>query len=385
MISESDAPRVQSLWPLFSSAGDRCKVDGRLLLALAWCQSGLDPKAESPAGAVGLMQMMPKTAAEVAAGLEKPVGDLTDPATSIELGAACLAPLIARFGTPQLGVAAYVAGPAAVQAAGGQVPASAEVQRTVRDVMAAWRWLTANLSSLLAEATPAPPSTTAVTSSTAMSAAAVSSVAPSWRLIVPPENWQQPVSIEVGQLAVLEEVAGRLGLIFRRDDEQYKAYLGLARPTATVPADKGRLIVPVPGATASNNGAYAADTGLDILVPFGSPVVAAGAGTIIYSEPGHTPWNQPPDTANSILIELDTPFVYQGRQYPYSWYTHLSRLRYSVPDGAGGQRVTQGETIGWTGIGNRVPHLHFGVVWDRPQTVFVPPLELAAYFGWTGH
>lgn len=211
-----------------------------------------------------------------------------------------------------------------------------------------------------------------------------SNVPSSWRLIAPPDNWQHPIAIDVGQLATLEEIAGRLNLAFHRDDEQHKAYIGVPQPVVTPTTGKGRLIVPVPGATAANNGAYSADTGIDILVPFGTPAVAAAAGTILYSEAGHTPWRIPPDTGNSLLIQLDTPFVYQGQQYPFIWYTHLSRLRYAVPDGAAGLHVAQGETVGWTGIGNSVPHLHFGVVQDRPQSVFVPPLALAAYFGWTG-
>src|SRR6201999_2534667 len=51
---------------------------------------------------------------------------------------------------------------------------------------------------------------------------------------------------------------------------------------------------------------YQADTGLDIA---GSPrpVYALAAGTLDYSEPGHTLWTGPSDTANSIRLGLDAP------------------------------------------------------------------------------
>jgi murein DD-endopeptidase MepM/ murein hydrolase activator NlpD len=285
-----------------------------------------------------------------------------------------------------------------VRNAGGQVPGSRDVQRTVRDVLVVWQWLLSHLSEMLHPPEEEGPSIGSSVGSTAASGSSVSLSsggpagtattssgpsrtvsAPAWRLVAPPEDWRNAEAIDASELPVLERLAARLGLRHHRDDVQRKVYVGV--PGSEPVAASGRLIVPVPGATAKNSGAYPADTGLDIIVPVGSPVVAAGSGKIVYSEHGHTPWVNPPDTPNSILIRLDTPFVYQGRMYPFTWYTHLSRLRFSVPDD--GPHVAQGETIGWTGTGNRVPHLHFGVVYDRPQTVYVPPLTLAAYFGWT--
>ena len=209
-----------------------------------------------------------------------------------------------------------------------------------------------------------------------------------WRLIVPPDRWQAPIPVEEALLAPLEELAARLALAFHRDDARRKVYVGLPRPEGPgePPGPEGPgLVVPVPGATSSSNGAYSGDTGLDIVVPVGSPVVAASSGTILYSERGHTPWTTPPDTPNSVLIALDRPVPYRGREYGLLWYTHLGRLRFRVADGSGrGSHVSRGELVGWSGIGNRVPHVHMGLVGDRPQTVFVPPEQLAAWLGWTG-
>lgn len=401
MIPEQYYPIIRQLWASFKAAS--IYSDSKLLIALGWDRSGLNAALTSPSGGIGLMQMAPKTAVDVAQALNVTTYDLTDADTSIRFAAYYLGQQMKRFGIPRLAVAAYVAGPGAVQAAGGTGPADADSQRAVRNVTAVWAWLRDNLDDILqrpadasagAPAHPAPTTTassgptTVVGSSdtqtqTTQTGTPTIVTPPAWRLIAPAEDWQHPLTIDAAQLSLLEQVASRLGLAYTRDDTQHKVYLGSTRITSpSTPLPKGRLIVPVPGATEANNGAYAADTGLDVLTPFGSAVVAAGAGTIVYSEHGHTPWTTPPDTPNSILIQLDTPFTYQGRSYPFTWYTHLSRLRYQVPDGQGGQHVAQGETIAWSGIGNRVPHLHFGVVFDRPQTIYVPPLALAAYFGW---
>ena len=207
-------------------------------------------------------------------------------------------------------------------------------------------------------------------------------------MIVPPDRWQEPIAVGEGLLEPLQEMAARLALAFHRDDVRRKVYVGLPRSQATgrtTPPGGHGLIVPVPGATAAANGAYAADTGIDILVPVGSPVVAAASGTIVYSERGHTPWNTPPDTPNSVLMALDRPIPYQGREYGLLWYTHLSRLRFQVPDGSGhGPHLSQGDLVGWSGVGNRVPHVHMGIAADRPQTLFVPPGQLVAWLGWQG-
>lgn len=140
------------------------------------------------------------------------------------------------------------------------------------------------------------------------------------------------------------------------------------------------LINPVP--SGGRMGGYRGDSGLDILAPPGTPVVAAGSGTIVYSERGHTPWVNGRDTPNSILIELDQPFVHKGVSYPYIWYTHMRDLFYNVPSGGTGQRIEQGTPLGTVGYGNQVPHLHFGVVQDLPQNVFIDPFELGNIFGY---
>lgn len=52
----------------------------------------------------------------------------------------------------------------------------------------------------------------------------------SWKLIVPPEDWQHPLEVDASQLPLLEEIARRLALCITRDDQRGKLYLGLSKP-----------------------------------------------------------------------------------------------------------------------------------------------------------
>ncbi|MFL6291220.1 MAG: transglycosylase SLT domain-containing protein [Thermoanaerobaculia bacterium] len=77
-------------------------------------ESAFDPRATSPVGARGLMQLMPATASEMARRLDTryPADGLYDPEFSIELGAAYLAQLIKMFdGNVELALAGYNGGP----------------------------------------------------------------------------------------------------------------------------------------------------------------------------------------------------------------------------------------------------------------------------------
>ena len=114
---------------LFAQAGSRHGVSPALLAAVAKTESNFDSTAVSPAGARGLMQFMPATAAGLGV-------DATDPASAIDGAARYLKDLTARFGSTELALAAYNAGPGTVARHGG-IPPYPETQDYVRKVTSA--------------------------------------------------------------------------------------------------------------------------------------------------------------------------------------------------------------------------------------------------------
>jgi soluble lytic murein transglycosylase-like protein len=110
--------------------GRACNVDPALIKAIVANESRFDPTARSSAGAQGLMQLMPRTAASLG------VTDPYDPAQNIWGGTHYLRALLRQFGgSVELAVAAYNAGPAAVAKYDG-VPPYAQTRAYVRNVIA---------------------------------------------------------------------------------------------------------------------------------------------------------------------------------------------------------------------------------------------------------
>jgi soluble lytic murein transglycosylase-like protein len=111
-----------------TAAATKHGIDPALLKGLIRQESNFDPAARSGAGAQGLTQLMPGTAAALGV-------DATDPAQAIEGGAQYLRQQLDRFGNdPAKALAAYNAGPGAVARYGG-VPPYAETQGYVQKVL----------------------------------------------------------------------------------------------------------------------------------------------------------------------------------------------------------------------------------------------------------
>jgi hypothetical protein len=112
-----------------TSAGAKWNVAAALLAAQLMAESDFNPFAVSPAGAEGIAQFMPGTAASY--GLRDPF----DPVEAIDAQAHLMSDLIGQFGSPELALAAYNAGPAPVEAC-SCVPATPETSAYVARIMA---------------------------------------------------------------------------------------------------------------------------------------------------------------------------------------------------------------------------------------------------------
>ncbi len=113
-------------------------LDVHLLRAVAWTESRGHQDAISPKGALGVMQLMPGTAAEL--GINP-----LDPAANLQGGARYLARQLSRFQSVPLALAAYNAGPGAVIRWGG-IPPYAETQAYVAQILSRYQGLPAPLA-----------------------------------------------------------------------------------------------------------------------------------------------------------------------------------------------------------------------------------------------
>jgi soluble lytic murein transglycosylase-like protein len=103
-----------------------------LLVAVAHAESHFDERARSGAGAIGVLQLMPTTARAMGV-------DPSDPQANVVAGARYLRSLYSRFGSSQLALAAYNAGPTSVAASAGAL--GTETKAYVANVKRNWRSL----------------------------------------------------------------------------------------------------------------------------------------------------------------------------------------------------------------------------------------------------
>lgn len=137
LVSATPAPAGagrQRYSPIIDAVAKREKLDPALVHAVVRAESGYNPQAVSPAGAVGLMQLMPGTAKRYG------VDDSRDPVANVGGGARYLRDLLAMFDNRlELALAAYNAGEQTVIDYGWTIPPYPETQTYVRRVLAYYR------------------------------------------------------------------------------------------------------------------------------------------------------------------------------------------------------------------------------------------------------
>jgi soluble lytic murein transglycosylase-like protein len=131
-------PNLRKYEALLTAAATEFALDPALLKAVMAAESGFNPDAVSPKGAIGLMQIMPATAERygLQADRKKTVAQkLADPKTNIRLGARYLRDLHGMFpNRPELVIASYNAGERAVQKYSNTIPPYPETRSYVQIV-----------------------------------------------------------------------------------------------------------------------------------------------------------------------------------------------------------------------------------------------------------
>jgi peptidoglycan DL-endopeptidase CwlO len=131
--SPTTCPIPTRFRPAFERAARDTGFQLSLLVAVAEAESRFDPSARSSAGARGLFQVLPSTAASLKLDADKP-------ASNVLAGARYLRLMLDQFRSTDQALAAYNAGPTAVDRAGGRAP-STETLNYVRNVQSRWRAL----------------------------------------------------------------------------------------------------------------------------------------------------------------------------------------------------------------------------------------------------
>ena len=135
-----NSPGFTKVLPVVQDVARQLGLDAQLMLALIAAESGFDPHAVSPKGAIGLMQLMPGTAERYGVRGDAKLSQrerLMQPEINIRAGAQFLRDLLLMFpGRIDLVLAAYNAGPGAVMRYGLRIPDYPETQNYVRTVTA---------------------------------------------------------------------------------------------------------------------------------------------------------------------------------------------------------------------------------------------------------
>lgn len=199
-----------NLWEFLQQEATRQGVDPALAARVMRTESGGDPTAVSPKGATGPMQLMPATA--------KGLGvNINDPLDNIRGGVKYLRQQLDAFGTPELALAAYNAGPGNVRKYGG-IPPFAETQNYVRKNMPSQGFDGASIFGAPAAKDEAPQ---------AFDGASIFGAAPAPEPVAAPATKAEPAPKEAPQRTTGQELARQVGLSLRAPVQAGAELLGM--------------------------------------------------------------------------------------------------------------------------------------------------------------
>jgi len=324
-------------------------VDPALFRRLVTQESGWRPDARSPAGAIGLTQVVPRW---------HPRADLSTPESQLEYGARHFGSLLRKYGNPRDALSVYNSG--RPWSRGQSIP---ETRNYVSRILGGYAG--AGTSSGGASVPPAGAAPTAAVSPPAAVPALSSRV---FNAI------QQYV--QQSERDVLEgRMPGDVLPIIRMIQKETRARgTGPAAQTPSAPVaagvagssavQAGRFtspwggvsapIIGRPGAGTHTLGNWQSDNAIDVRLPVGTPLYAPSDG-VIGPKVG--------------LLGSQTGGRFDGYRFTLQgagnawWFGHLQRLAPHIRPGA---RVTAGQLVGYSGSANGVPHLHLGVQSGNP-------------------
>ncbi|MBD3183682.1 transglycosylase SLT domain-containing protein, partial [Candidatus Poribacteria bacterium] len=125
-------PEVTDMEMVLEKYSKLYKVDLPLVMALIKVESEFNPQAISPAGAMGLMQLMPETARNLGLVVDGPIDERLNPVKNLEAGIQYLRSLMDTFDNPIDAIAAYNVGPKVIHKG---LPTNAETLQHVYKVL----------------------------------------------------------------------------------------------------------------------------------------------------------------------------------------------------------------------------------------------------------
>lgn len=338
---------------LADQAARKHGVDPRLFRALVTQESGWNPSARSPVGAFGLTQVMPFHKA-----------DLSTPASQLDFGAQYLSSQLKKFGSPEKALAAYNAGPGAVQKYGG-IPPYKETQNYVKTIMG-------NVGSSSGLTGGGGGSSSGYTSQGV--APVAGSVDPRLMGQIKTLWAKQQLDVKRGKKPNMKRFAKLMGLARQAKAAQAPSYQAQSRyvegtggghdghdhgaplSNARLSGVKGKLMG-TPGQGTHTLGNWQSDNAIDLGFPVGTPLYAAFSGQI-----GSRFGSLGADGGRFNGLRL----YVEGDDGNEAFYSHLSKF---APGLKPGTRVKKGQLIGFSGTANGVPHLHLGLKRGDPRAL----------------